>query len=808
MLPVSDQDEPLETGSADNVPDRRDAAPDLPGGVQHVSISDETRRRYLNYALSVITSRALPDVRDGLKPVQRRILFVMYDGLRLTADAKYVKCSKISGDTMGSYHPHGDMAIYDALARMAQDFTLRYPLIDGWGNFGSLNGLPPANARYTEARLRSLAEQLMAELRFETVDERPNYDNTRMEPAVLPARYPNLLVNGTQGIAVGMATSIPPHNLGEVIAACIHLIHDADATVAQLMKYIRGPDFPLGGRLISDRSDIRSAYEEGRGSFKVRGEWRFDKEKRKDVADRLVVYTIPYGVETGPLMTELGGIVNSRKLPQLLDVSDQTDAEQGLRIVLELKPGSDAETVMAYLYKHSSLEQNIPYNATVLIPDQGVSVTPRRLPLTELLKQFLTFRFATVKRRFEYQLRQLLKRIHILEGFEIIFNALDRALKIIRNSEGKQDAAYKLMQVFPLDADQTDAILELQLYRISTLEIDDILKELREKRAEANRIKKILASDKLLWGTVETELQELSDKFADKRRTSLGSSDEVAQFDPEAYIVRENSNVVVTRENWIKRVGRLAKVEGTRVREGDEVLDVLPGSTLDSVILFSSEGIAYTLRVDGVPASSGYGEPLSKHFRLGDGVRMIAGVTTDPRFTPEDYVIKKEPAPGPFLFVATALGQVLRLPLQPFRSASTKAGRRYCRLVPGDSVVHVELVRDAETVFLATDEARILHFSLDEVPVLSGPGKGVRGIKLTDKDRVLGAALMSRARDTLRVMTSGEKELSLGQQKYAVTGRGGKGIRVSQRSTFVSIIKPPISLVDWSAIEAAAGRTP
>lgn len=769
--------------------------------IEYVSISDETRKRYLNYAMSVITSRALPDVRDGLKPVQRRILFVMYDGLRLTADSKYVKCAKIAGDTIGNYHPHGDMACYEALVRMAQDFTLRYPLIDGWGNFGSVMGHPAAAPRYTEARLRALAEQLMNELRYETVDERPNYDSRLKEPVVLPARFPNLLVNGTQGIAVGMATSIPPHNLGEVIRACMHLIHEPEATVAQLMKHVKGPDFPLGGRLVSDRRELRTAYEEGRGSFKVRAEWRPDRERRREVANRICIYSIPYGIETNPLQAEIGAIIASRKLPQLLDVTDHSDAEHGLQIVLELKEGADPEAVMAFLYKHTQLEANFAYNSTCLVPDAQGALVPRRVSLAEILRHFLDFRFTTVRRRFEYQLRQLRRRIHILQGFAIVFDGLDKALRIIRNSSGKADAAEKLMKAFPLDAEQTDAILELQLYRISSLEIDQIRAELREKRAEAARITKILESEKLLWKVVETELAEVEEKFGDKRRTSIGSSEDITEFDAEAYIVRENTNVVVSRDGWIKRVGRLAKVESTRVREGDEVLDVVPGSTLDHVIFFSSEGFAYTLRIDQVPASSGYGEPLVKNFRLGDGAHIVSALSTDARFTPEDKPVRGESSPGPYLLAATARGQVLRVPLSPFRAASTKAGRKFCRLAEGDRVVLVELVRDATTIFLATANARILHFAIKDVPVLSGAGKGVRGMRLAPDDKVLGGALMTHARDCLRAISTSEKEMVFGQQKYEVTSRGGKGIRTSHRLGFVKVLRPEIQLIDWAVLE-------
>lgn len=773
------------------------------GHIEYTSLSQETRRRYLNYAMSVISSRALPDVRDGLKPVQRRILFVMFDGLRLLHDSKYIKCAKISGDTIGNYHPHGDAPVYDALVRLAQDFTLRYPLIDGWGNFGSLMGLPPASMRYTEARLRAIAEQLMHELKFETVDMRPNYDGRLEEPIVLPARFPHLLVNGTQGIAVGMATSIPPHNLGEVIDACVRLIHEPDVSVHNVLREIKGPDFPLGGRLVTDRKDLKQIYEEGRGAMKVRAEWRLDIEKKREVPDRIVVYSIPYGVDTGPLQQEIGTIIANRKLVQLVQVTDESDEKHGLRIVLELKPGSDPESVMAYLYKHTSLEQNFAYNSTCLVPDEHGVLVPRRVNLVEMLRYFLDFRLATVRRRFEFQLRQLRRRIHILEGFAIVFDGLDKALRIIRSSNGKQDAAQKLMKAFPLDAEQTDAILELQLYKISTLEIDQIKAELKEKRAEAKRIQDILASEKLLWGVVERELKEVAEKFGDKRRTAIGSSEEITEFDPEAYIIRENTNVVLSREGWIKRVGRLSSVESTRVREGDEVIAVVPGSTLDHAIFFSSEGIAYTLRIDQVPPSSGYGEPLSKHARLGDGASLITAITTDARFTREDFKVKGEDQPGPYVIVATAHGQVLRIPLKPFRTPSTKAGRKFCRLRPGDKVVFVELVRDATTMFLASSHARVLHFAINEVPILSGPGKGVRGMKLAVDDKVLGAALMTHARDCLRAQTTHDKELVFGQTKYETASRGGKGFKTVQRSGFARILREPIQLVDWATMEGA-----
>jgi len=771
--------------------------------LQFVSISDETRRRYLNYAMSVIMSRALPDVRDGLKPVQRRILYVMYHELRLSAEAKSVKCSRIVGDTTGKFHPHGNVAVYDALVRLAQDFTLRERLVDGQGNFGSIMGLPAAAERYTEAKLTRISEKLMEELKFNTVEMRANYDATRDEPVVLPAQFPNLLVNGTQGIAVGMATNIPPHHLGEVIKGCICLIDDPDSTVAQVMKYIKGPDFPLGGRIVTDRKELREAYEEGRGSFKVRAEWKFDKEGRKEITHRLVVYSIPYGVETGPLVHSLGDIRDSRRLPQLLDVSDESDGENGLRIVLHIKPGANPDTVMSYLYKHTRLEDNFSYNATCLVPGELGALVPRRCSLVEILRHFLTFRFDTIRKRFEYQLAQLEKRIHILRGFAIVFDGLDKALKLIRSSSGKSDACEKLMKAFPLDEIQANAILELQLYRISSLEIGRIREELQEKETEAGRIRKILGSEKKLWGEVRKELEAIGQEFDSKRRTMLGSSDEISEFDPSAYIVRENTNVVITTEAWIRRVGKVSSVDKLRVREGEEVLGIYPGSTLDSIVMFATDGVAYTLPIDQIPPSTGYGEPLSKHVKLSDGAGIVSALTTDLRFTPEDVEWEGFP-PGPYLFVATAHGQVMRISLSSFRTSSTRNGRKYCRLANGDRVIHVELMNDEDTVFLISKAARLIHFPVSEVQILNGAGKGVRGLKLVEKDDVvLAAKRLSRPGDVLKVINDHDKMLSFGQMKYSVTARGGKGVKTSQRTGIKSVVRDDVQPVDWSTIEGA-----
>jgi DNA gyrase subunit A len=421
--------------------------------------------------------------------------------------------------------------------------------------------------------------------------------------------------------------------------------------------------------------------------------------------------------------------------------------------------------------------------------------------LKALLRHFLDFRFATVRRRFEYELDVLRKRIHLLEGFRIIFNALDKAIRIIRESDGKTDAAEKLIKAFKLDQVQADAILDAQLYKIAQLEIQKILDELKEKTAEAHRIEGILRSDKKLWSIVKDELNEVGEKYGDRRRTRMASAEDTLDFDPEAYIVKENTNVVLTRDGWIKRVGRLASVEGTRVREGDEVIAVVPGNTLDHVILFADDGAAYTMRMNEVPASSGYGEPVAKFFRLGDQVRIIAAATTDERFTPPDQPATNGEAPGPYLLVVTAQGQTLRTPQAPFRTASNKLGRRYVRLNEGDRVVMATVLKDEETIYLASASGHVIHFRIEDINILSGVGKGVMGIKLEEGDTCLGGALMSGRFDKFMLETSGGKTMEFGRAKYEVTSRGGKGFEAVKRTSFVRVVPPPIELVDWDQVE-------
>src|SRR5262249_44006038 len=730
----------------------------MPENIQSVSITEETRRRYLNYALSVITSRALPDVRDGLKPVQRRILYTMHHELQLYADRKPSKCARITGEVTGKFHPHGTVPVYDALVRMAQYFLTRELLVDGHGNFGSVDDAPPAAERYTEARLTALADHLLAELRQQTVPMRPNYDGTLQEPIVLPAQYPNLLVNGTAGIAVGMATNIPPHNLGDVCRACVYLIENSDATTANLLDKLKGPDFPLGGKIITDRGALRKIYEDGQGSIKVQAEWTLEEKGKKR---QIVISSIPYGVSKASVENHIGTLIAERKLPQCTDLTNESNEKVGLRVTIDLKPDADPNLVMAYLYKHTALQDNFAVNMTCLVPDEAGVMQPQRLGLKEILRYFLDFRQETVRKRFEYELDVLKKRIHILKGFKIIFDALDKAIKLIRESQGRADAAQKLMKAFDLDEIQTDAILDAQLYKIAQMEIKKILDELKEKKAQAEEIEEILKSKRRLWTIVKGELNELGEKFGDKRRTRIGSSEDELEFNEEAFIVKENTNVVLTADGCIKRVGRLASVEGTRVREGDSVIAVAPASTLDHVVFFADDGTAYTMRVNEVPASSGYGEPISKFFKLDDQVKIVGATTTDNRFIPEKIKpASKEDPPGPYLLFVTKDGLCARTPLEPYRVESTKVGRRYARLNDGDKVVMTAiLMGDEESIFLCSADGHVIHFKIEEINILSGVGKGVIGIKLAGDDRCLGGAIISKKSEMLQVESSGGKTL-------------------------------------------------
>ena len=756
-----------------------------------VALHEAAQSRYLNYALSVITSRALPDVRDGLKPVQRRILFAMWQQ-NLTASAKHRKCAKVVGDVMGSYHPHGDAALYETLVRMAQPFSLRYPLVDGSGNFGSLDGDAAAAMRYTECRLARISDEMLVEIDRDTVAFRPNYDGTKTEPVVLPARLPNLLVNGAMGIAVGMATSIPPHNLHEVCAALVKLLDNPDLSTAQLCRYVKGPDFPTGGQVLNSADELKEIYRTGSGSIRLRATWTEGPTTRS--TKTIYVTSVPYTVNKSQLVERIAEVVVGRKLAPLLDVKDLSTDD--VRIALEMKRDADERMVLAYLFKHTPLQTNFVVNLTCLIPTENPEVCrPERLDLKSMLWHFLHFRLDVVTRRLEHELAALRRRIHVLAGFDKVFDALDEIIRIIRKSDGKQDAARQIIKRFGLDDEQTDAILELKLYRLARLEILVIRKELEEKQARVRQIGGLLGDEAARWRVVRDELVEVQQKYGspknDPRRTALEPAGEEVEYSADDFIVEEDSVVIVSRDGWVKRQKEVRDLSTTRLREGDAVLAVLPGSTRATVAFFTNFGVAYTARIIDVPASTGYGEPIQRLFKFRDGEKVVAAVSLDPRAAKGIAAVKEGDIPPTHALAVTSDGFSLRFGLEGFVEASTRAGRRYARPAEGAEVTGVAIVQGDETIIAVTEQARAMLCRLSEVNYLSGPGKGVILIKLkAGGDRVLGFIASKGDRDLLTVETSRGAEQTVSTTKYEVTSRGGRGRELLQRGQFIRVIVP------------------
>jgi DNA gyrase subunit A len=737
------------------------------GTIVPAFLHEEARRRYLNYALSVITSRALPDVRDGLKPVQRRILFGMYHDHHLTHDAKYMKCAKVVGTIMGQYHPHGDVAIYDALVRLAQDFSLRYPLVDGHGNFGSLDGDGAAAMRYTECRLAPIASELLAELKKKTVDYRPTYDGTLFEPIVIPARAPQLLINGTTGIAVGMATNIPPHNLSEVTDALVALIENPKLETKDLVKHIKGPDFPTGGQILNSRAELKEIYETGQGAVKVRGEWVQEELKRG--FQQIVVTSIPYAVNKASLVQKFGDLVRERQLPPLTDVRDESTHD--VRIVLELKRDADPELVMAYLYKHTPLQTNFNVNLTCLVPTENPEVgAPQRLDLRAMLRYFLDFRFEVVTRRLKHELAEIRKRLHILEGFEKVYDALDEMIRIIRKSEGKEDAAQALMKRFAIDEEQVDAILEMKLYKLARLEILVIQSELKEKRGDEKKLADTLdeaheyKNQKKRWAIVKEELSAIAAQYGDKRRTKIGGHVEEVELSEETFIADEDSHVILTRDGWVKRVREVKDPTQTRLREGDEVASVLAGSLKSSLVLFSNFGTAYVTRFNDIPASTGYGDPVQKLFKFDDGERVVGALSLDARL----------PRPEK-MFALSKRGFGLRFALEAHTEVSTRAGRRYARPAKDDELLGCVPVADKDFVAAITEKSNALICLADEINELAGPGRGVTVIKVAPDDRVVTFMCTSDRDATIELETEKGKKIALYVGRNEISSRGGKG---------------------------------
>ncbi|MBB3207958.1 DNA gyrase subunit A [Rhodopirellula rubra] len=774
--------------------------------IENIPLRMAAQDRYLNYSLSVITSRALPDVRDGLKPVQRRILYTMFQQ-RLDSSAKHRKCAKVVGDVMGNYHPHGDSSIYEALVRMSQPFSLRMPMIDGSGNFGSIDGDNAAAMRYTECRMMPIASEVLADLSTRTVAFKPSYDGTREEPVVLPSRVPNMLVNGATGIAVGMATNIPPHNLKETCNALLKLLRDPEIKDYQLVAgdAIQGPDFPTGGLIVNTKEELREIYATGTGTIKLRGVGEIAESTK--AGDILRITEIPFGVNKATMVERITELVYANKLPLVEEVRDLSSED--IRVDLLLKKNADPEKVLAYLYKHTPLQTNFNVNLTCLTPTENPEVgSPRRLSLKEILWYFLKFRFDVLTARLTNELNSLLKRIHILDGFALIFDALDAIIKIIRSSEGKADAAAKIMKRFPaakggLDAEQTDAILELKLYRLARLEINLILDELKAKRKRVKEIEKLLADDHEdfassgRWNIVRDELTQLVTQYGSdatsRRRSKIMVPTEEVEYTEEDFIIAENCHVLITVDGWVKRQKLIADPSKSRLRQGDKILACVAGNTRETIAFFSSLGVCYTARMQDIPASTGFGEPIQKLFKFKDGERIVAAMSLDPRIIGN---IAEDPKgayyPETHALAASSDGYSLRFGLQGFVEPSTRAGRRYARVKAGASIVDVMPIHGTETVLAVSADARAMVCPVDEINYLSGAGKGVLLMKLAASDRLLGFKPSTGDRDLLTVVTNRGAKKTISTAKYRTTSRGGRGIELQKNGKIAEIVDAPI----------------
>jgi len=818
--------------------------------VETVKLHETAQERYLNYAMSVITSRALPDVRDGLKPVQRRILYSMYSNLNLDHEAKPRKSAAIVGDVMGKYHPHGDRSIYDAMVRMAQPFSMRNRLVDGHGNFGSLDGDSAAAMRYTEARLTRLAGELLDEIDKNTVDFRDNYDGTDREPTVLPAQVPNLLVNGATGIAVGMATSIPPHNLAECLDALIALIDDPDLGIDDLVpEIIGGPDFPTAGKILNSRGDLREIYAEGNGRIDLRAEWEAPSRTK------IIITSVPYTVEKAKIVETIADHIVKGNLPQVKDVRDESTDD--VRIVLELKRQTDHETVMAYLFKHTKLEHRFHVNITCLVPPEDHEtlvredpelrsrlrnlriepvreadpgdvdvlelleyireteveqhpppvLQPQRLDVKEVLTKFLEFRMDVLVRRLVYDLEQVLGRIHILEAFEIIFDDLDRAIELIRSSESKQDAGRKLREHFEIDEDQSEAILQTRLYRLARLEIENIREELHSKRQEAEHLRDLLTAEEKRWQYIRDDFELLRDHYeqADPRRSRADAEVSQLEYAEEDYIVDEDVWVMVSRDGWIKRQKSYSDVSKIRVRDNDEIRWVLPGRTPETALFFTNMGRVYTMRIDEVPATTGHGDPLQAFFDFEDGETVVGALTDDDRVLEapppdqEELPLEEDDEERPPEVVAcTEQGRAVRIAIDDYLEPSTVRGRMYMRLDDGDRTVNVELFTGDQYVVLATRDSRGLIFDARETNFYKGNAKGVKAIDLEGDDDVLDFTLIpaDRKRAGLKVETNNgaEKWIRPTKPKLEPTSRGNKGRRILKRGHLIRSHRPPVEI--------------
>ena len=726
-----------------------------------INIEEEMRRSYLDYAMSVIVGRALPDIRDGLKPVHRRILFGMQE-MGLAPNRPTRKCAKITGEVMGKYHPHGDSAIYDALVRMAQNFAMRYPLVEGQGNFGSIDGDPPAAMRYTEARLARIATALLEDIDKDTVDFRPNYDESEIEPEVLPTRIPNLLINGSAGIAVGMATNIPPHNLTEIINAAIHLIQHPGAQLPDLLKFVQGPDFPTGGSILG-RQGILDAYTRGRGQLKIRAKTK--REQTGKDREAIIVTEIPYQVNKSKLIEQMSSLVNEKKIEGISDIRDESDRD-GTRIVLELKRGEQPEVVLNNLFKHTQLQ--IGFGVIMLSIVNG---QPRELGLVHMLKYFLEHRVEVVRRRTEFELRKAREREHLLLGFQKALNNLDEVIRLIRQAKTPREARESLITRFEFSEKQAQAIIELQLQRLTGMEQQKILDELADIQRRIAEYLEILGSDKVLRDLIIKELRDVQKEFGDERRTTI--EDDTGEIRLEDLVAVEDVAVTVTRAGYLKRTSVDSYRRQTRGGKGrigmgtraeDFVEHLLVASTHAYLLIFTTRGRVYWLKIYEVPdaATSGKGKHISNLISL------------QPDETVKAFLPVKDFVPDQYIVMVTRHGVIKKSELTEFDNPMSR-GIIAVTLDAGDELISAKITNGKNYVFLGSREGMAVRFEEGEVRAMGRQARGVRAMDLEEKDYLIGAEVVEKEGLILSIAENGfGKRTPL--EDYRLTHRGGKGV--------------------------------
>ncbi|TMB71442.1 MAG: DNA gyrase subunit A [Deltaproteobacteria bacterium] len=720
------------------------------------------RQSFMAYAMSVIISRALPDVRDGLKPVHRRVLYAMYD-MGNTWDKPYKKSARLVGDIMGKYHPHGDTAIYDTIVRMAQDFNMRYPSIDGQGNFGSIDGDSPAAMRYTEIRMARLAEEILADIEKETVDFIPNYDDTLKEPAVLPSRIPNLLVNGAAGIAVGMATNIPPHNLGEVIDGLIAMVQNPDITIKQLMKHIPGPDFPTGG-FIHGKEPIVQAYSEGKGIIQMRGK-AFTETIKRTGKEQIVISEIPFMVNKKRLIEQIAELVNEKKIEGIGDIRDESDRE-GMRIVIELKRDSVPDIILNQIYKHTALQDSFGVNMLAIVEGK-----PKLLNLKEALKAFLDHRREVVTRRTAYDLRKAEERLHILEGYRIALDNLDAVIKLIRNSADPKVAKEGLMSNFGLSDIQAQAILDLRLQRLTGLERDKIMEEHRETGELIGKLGAILADEKEIYKIIVEELNKIKEQYGDERRTQIVARSEDISI--EDLMVDEDMAVTISHEGYIKRNpvtlyraqrrGGKGKI-GTTTKEEDFVEDLFIASMHSYILFFTTIGKVYWIKVHELPQASraAKGKPIVNLLNLEPGERVSA------------FLSVREFVDGRYVIFATKKGLIKKTDLMSY-SNPRSSGIRAIGLEDGDELIGVKLTDGQQEIILSTLDGQSIRFKEEQVRPTGRGTYGVVAMRLDEGDAVVSMEMLSHGANILTVSENGYGKRTE-MDEYRLQSRGGKGI--------------------------------